>query len=205
MIEIAIASGAGGLVGMILGLRTARNSIEKDEIPETLDCPGCSRNIERGAFCRHCGEYLSWEERDDEPVEAFETEEESLSLVERVASLVPVEIEIEDESDDESAEEIEEPEPTETDETTEQVERQPTTDGGERDDSEDGLEEILGEDGAEQVDEILEAVEGDDEPETTETTETESLGDETPDETREYVEIEDSDIDDGRTVYRGDG
>lgn len=199
MIEIAIASGVGGLVGMFLGLRTAQNRIEEDKIPETLDCPGCSRRIERGAFCRHCGEYLSWEEQDDEPVEVVEDEDESPSLVERVASLVPIEIEIEDESDEESAEEIEEPETTETGETTERVE-QPTTDGGERDESErDELEELLGEKEEEQIEEILEAI-GDDET----VEETESLGDETPDETREYVEIDDSEIDDERTVYRGE-
>jgi len=207
MIEIALASGAGGLVGMFFGFSMAQKRIEKqkDEIPETLDCPGCSRRIERGAFCRHCGEYLSWDDQEPEPVEAVENEDESMSLVERVASLIPVEIEIEDGEDDEIEDETETDE-IETEPSKETVENPPTTDGGERDETEqeDEFEELLGEDGAEQVEELLDAVEDTDDE--TETTETESLGDEISDETetREYVEFDDSDIDDGRTVYRSE-
>jgi hypothetical protein len=149
MIEVVIASGTGGLIGMSLGLVVAKNRLkdegEKDEIPETVECPGCSRRIERGAFCRHCGEYLSWEDQADEPagVDVDEKDDESLSILGRVAARIPVEIEVED-SEDET-------------ETTE-----------------------------------------------TETTETESIGEETP-EDKDYVEIDvEEDLDDGRTVYRGE-
>jgi hypothetical protein len=212
MIELAIASGAGGLIGMSLGLVVAKNRLkddEKDEIPETVECPGCSRRIERGAFCRHCGEYLSWEDQADEPagVDVDEKDDESLSILGRVAARIPVEIEVED-SEDET--ETTETETTETESIGEETETEtgktPTTDGGGNNDPGTRVEEILGDEDADRFEEIVEALEddSDDSDDETETTETESIGEETP-EDKDYVEIDvEEDLDDGRTVYRGE-